>query len=147
MALADEAAEKQLLINLWDRDIISNETILELFGRLPNIERSRVNRENKDRNNDSMPEKASPYHNPDKEHEYKKILLQGGGVAPSEIGLELKERKQSEPTRLEQMEKTQLKLKKSGEQKFSDNKVGYFETPLIPFKQFIYTKVNIYLKV
>jgi hypothetical protein len=93
MALADEAAEKQLLINLWDRDIISDETILELFGRLPNIEKSRVKREMNERTNEVMPYKAGPYHNPDKEHEYRKILLQGGGVAPSEIGIDLNDRK------------------------------------------------------
>jgi hypothetical protein len=63
MVLADEAAEKQLLINLWDRDIISDETILELFGRLPNIEKSRVKREMNDRTNEVMPYKSSPYQN------------------------------------------------------------------------------------
>ena len=124
MALADEAAEKQLLINLWDRDIISDETILELFGRLPHIEKSRVKRENNDRSNDVMPHKASPYHNPDKEHDYKKILLQGGGITPSEIGLELSERKKGEKTRLEIMEKTQLKLKSK------DNQTGLPGRPL-----------------
>ena len=111
MALADEAAEKQLLINLWDRDIISDETILELFGRLPNIEKSRVKREMNERTNEVMPYKAGPYHNPDKEHEYRKILLQGGGVAPSEIGIDLNDRKIGEKTRLEQMEESQLKIK------------------------------------
>jgi hypothetical protein len=112
MVLADEAAEKQLLIHLWDRDIISSETILELFGRLPNIEKSRVKKESDDRDSGSMPEKASPYHNPEKEHDYKKILLQGGGVAPSEIGMEMQPKKSDEKNRLEQMEVSQLKLKK-----------------------------------
>ena len=111
MALADEAAERQLLINLWDREIISDDTILELFGRLPNVEKARVKSEAKERTYERMPYKASPFHNPDKEHEYRKILLQGGGVAPSEIGVDLNDRKIDEPTRLEQMEQTQVKLK------------------------------------
>jgi hypothetical protein len=111
MALADEPAEKQLLINLWDRDIISDETITELFGRLPEIEKSRVKRELNDRTNERMPYKASPFHNPDKEHEYRKILLQGGGVAPSEIGIDLNDRKVGEPTRLEQLHESQKELK------------------------------------
>lgn len=111
MALADETAEKQLLINLWDRDIIPTETILELFGRLPTVEKSRVKKEYTERNHDNMPGKASPYHTPEPQHEYKKILLQAGQVTPSEIGLILNERKKGETTRLEQMEKSQLKLK------------------------------------
>ena len=111
MVLADEAAEKQLLINLWDRDILSTETILELFGRLPDIERSRVRRE-ADHRGAEMPEKASPFHNPEKEHDYKKILLQGGGVAPSEIGMDMKPKKSGEKNRLEQTETSQIKLQK-----------------------------------
>jgi hypothetical protein len=111
MALADEPAERKLLIELWDRDIISDNTILELFGRLPKVEKQRVKTESKDRTMERMPYKASPYHNPQPEHEYRKILLQGGGVAPSEIGIDLNDRKEGEPTRLEQMEQTQLKLK------------------------------------
>jgi len=133
MALADEAAEKQLLINLWDRDIISDETILELFGRLPNIEKSRVKREMNERTHENMPYKASPYHNPDKEHEYRKILLQGGGVAPSEIGIDLNDRKVGERTRLEQMEETQLKMKKldvDNKEKMAKDKVGSPGRPL-----------------
>jgi hypothetical protein len=110
MALADEAAEKQLLINLWDRDIISDETILELFGRLPTIEKSRVKKENRDRTNEVMPYKASPFHNPDKEHEYRKILLQGGGVAPSEIGIDLQDRKVDEQAHIDKLHKQQIEL-------------------------------------
>jgi hypothetical protein len=111
MALADEAAEKQLLINLWDRDIISDETILELFGRLPHIEKSRVKREVKDRTEEHMPYKASPFHNPDKEHDYRKILLQGGGVAPSELGITLQPKKKGEKSRIDQMADVQTKMK------------------------------------
>ena len=43
--LSDEAAAKQLLINLADRDIISHETILERFGEMPEIEKIRIRRE------------------------------------------------------------------------------------------------------
>jgi len=110
MALADEAAEKQLLINLWDRDIISDETILELFGRLPHIEKSRVNREVELRSKNNMPHKASPYHNPNYEQEYKKILLQGGGVAPSEIGLDLQDRKADEQSYIDKTHKQDIEM-------------------------------------
>lgn len=92
MTLADQAAERQLLINLADRDIISYETLNEAFGYNVEIESARVKRESSKRG-EALPEKASPFHNPDKEHEYKKILLQGGTVSPSEVGVELAPKK------------------------------------------------------
>jgi hypothetical protein len=122
IALADEAAERQLLINLWDRNIISDDTILELFGRLPAVEKARVKSEENNRTHETMPYKASPFHNPDKEHEYRKILLQGGNVAPSEIGVDLNDRRDGEQSRLEQMETTQLKLKELDIKKQKESK-------------------------
>lgn len=112
MALADEPAERQLLINLWDRDIISDDTILELFGRLPDVEKARVKSETKERTYERMPYKASPFHNPDKEHEYRKILLQAGGVAPSEIGIDLQDRKPGELPLIDKQQEMQMEMKK-----------------------------------
>lgn len=73
--LSDEAAQKQLLIQLADRDIISNETLLERFREIPNIERVRVRREDKDRREDIIPDKASPYHRPQHRDEIAKLAL------------------------------------------------------------------------
>ena len=74
--LSDEAAEKQLLIQLADRDIISTETLLERFRELPGIERIRVRREERERSNDnSSPKKAGPYHNPQHKDDVAKIAL------------------------------------------------------------------------
>lgn len=64
MSLSDEAAEKNLLIQLADRDIISHETLLERFKEVAPVEKMRLQREAKQRNNDKLPEKASPFHNP-----------------------------------------------------------------------------------
>jgi len=122
MALADEPAERQLLINLWDRDIISDDTILELFGRLPKVEKARVKSEGKERDFERMPYKAGPFHNPDKEHDYRKILLQSGEITPSEIGIDLDDRKEGEDTRLEKMEQTQVKLKELDIKKQKESK-------------------------
>ena len=55
MTLSDEAAEKNLLIQLADRDIISSETIQERFGEVSDIEKIRINRESKDRKNEKSP--------------------------------------------------------------------------------------------
>jgi hypothetical protein len=73
--LSDEAAQKQLLIQLADRDIISQETLLERFRELPSIEKVRVRREERDRKADIIPEKASPFHNPQHKNEIEKIAL------------------------------------------------------------------------
>jgi hypothetical protein len=73
MSLSDESAEKNLLIQLADRDIISHETILERFKEVPSVEKMRLKREDKDRQKENIPEKASPFHNPNKQFEMEKI--------------------------------------------------------------------------
>jgi len=64
MSLSDESSEKQLLIQLADRDIISHETVLERFKEVPNVEKMRLKRETKDREDDKLPEKVSPFIKP-----------------------------------------------------------------------------------
>jgi len=71
--LSDESAEKNLLIQLADRDIISHETVLERFKEVAPVEKMRLKREGKARNSDKLPEKASPFHNPNKEFEIEKM--------------------------------------------------------------------------
>jgi len=88
MSLADEAAEKNLLIQLADRDIVSHETILERFKEIPSIEKIRLKREVKDRDNEATPDKAGPYHNPQHDHDLEKIALQQGVVTPEDVGVE-----------------------------------------------------------
>ena len=76
IVLSDEAAQKKLLMDLADRDIISQETLLERFREIPSIERVRVRREERERVNDiSAPKKASPYHNPQHKNDVAKIAL------------------------------------------------------------------------
>lgn len=72
MTLSDEAATKNLLIQLADRDIISHETLLERFKEIPQIENIRLQREMNKR--DSVgPPKASPYHNPNHQQDLEKM--------------------------------------------------------------------------
>lgn len=75
ISLSDEAAEKNLLIQLADRDIISHETLQERFGEIPDIEKIRVSRESKERENNKVPPKAGPYHNPQHKNDIEKIAL------------------------------------------------------------------------
>lgn len=80
--LSDESAEKQLLINLADRNIISDQTILERFGELPDVERLRVRREEQSRRTDiGAAFKASPYHNPNIRNDVAKVLVTKDGLA------------------------------------------------------------------
>lgn len=88
MSLSDEAAEKNLLIQLADRDIISQETILERFKEIPSIEKIRLKRELQDRDRDTSPNKAGPYHNPQHDHDLEKIALQQGVVTPEDVDLD-----------------------------------------------------------
>ena len=63
MTLSDEAATKNLLIQLADRDIISHETLLERFKEIPQIENIRIKRELAKRET-TGPDKAGPFHPP-----------------------------------------------------------------------------------
>jgi hypothetical protein len=57
--LSDESAQKKLLMDLSDRGVLSDETLLERFREIPNIEKVRVKREEKNRSSDiNSPKKA-----------------------------------------------------------------------------------------
>lgn len=88
MTLSDEAAEKALLIQLADRDIISQETILERFKEIPQIEKIRLQREFEERQADDTPDKAGPFHNANHKMDLEKIALQSGKVTPQDVGLQ-----------------------------------------------------------
>ena len=85
MVLSDEAAEKNLLMQLADRDIISTETLRDRFGELNNIENVRIKNETSQRKKKMMPNKADPYHNANTDSEYKKIALQKGEISIEDV--------------------------------------------------------------
>jgi hypothetical protein len=72
-----------------------------IFGFDPEIERNRLNRESRDRDGGRMVRKSGPWYDPQIENSLKKIALQGGAVAPSQVGLELEKKKGGEKTSLE----------------------------------------------
>jgi|TARA_B100000085_G_scaffold162309_1_gene147662 hypothetical protein len=76
MSLSDEASEKNLLLQLADRDIISHETVLERFKEVPAVEKVRLKREDKARDADKLPPKASPFHNANQKFEIDKMEKQ-----------------------------------------------------------------------
>jgi hypothetical protein len=77
MSLSDEASEKNLYIQLADRDIISHETVLERFKEIPAVEKVRLQRESESRQEEKMPPKASPFHNANHQQDMEKIEKQG----------------------------------------------------------------------
>jgi hypothetical protein len=112
MVLSDEAAEKKILIELLDRDIIDPEAVQRYCGFTPSLVKSRLNKHVKDRENGGVP-KAGPFHTAEKEFEHKKSLLQNGDVAPSELGIELKPRKTGEEPRIDKLGKQKAAQRKS----------------------------------
>lgn len=101
MDLSNEDAEKALLIQLADRNLISDELLQHRFGIDPDMEKSRLNRESRDRKSDRMVKKSGPWHDPQPENGLKKIALQSGVASPSEVGLQLDARKNGEKSSLE----------------------------------------------
>ena len=101
MDLSNEESEKALLIQLADRNLISDELLQKRFGFDPDMEKSRLNRENRERNSNRMIKKSGPWHDPQLENSLKKIALQSGIVTPSQIGLDLGDKKKNEHSALE----------------------------------------------
>lgn len=105
MDLSNEDAEKALLIQLADRNLISDELLQTKFGFDPDMEKTRLNRESKDRKSNRMVKKSGPWHDPQFENALKKLSLQMGIVTPSQVGLDLPKKKSSEKTALELKQK------------------------------------------
>lgn len=102
VTMTDDTQELALYIQLLDRGIISEERVLERFGELPDIERVRLVKEQRERESGKRGQKASPWHDPQFERQILKILAQKGLVTPSELGIDLEERDGDEKTPFEQ---------------------------------------------
>ena len=88
--LSDEAAMNRLLVELSDRNLISDEALQERFDLIPEIERVRLNREVRRRENETMPSKLGPFSDNTKES-VKKIFAQQGMMSPADFGIDVKE--------------------------------------------------------
>lgn len=92
--LSDESVLLKLFIDMWDRNIISDEYIQEKFGANPDIEAVRLRREDKRRDKGKLPPKAGPYTSENNyQRDAKKILLTQGSITPAEGGVDLDETK------------------------------------------------------
>lgn len=114
IVLSDEATIKNLVIALMDRGLISSDTLYENFkdfGIVGDIERSRIKRDEKAFGT-TLPERAGMFYKPQQEEDLKKIILQSGGVAPSEMGVNLRPRKNGEESPMEKQAKHAVELEK-----------------------------------
>jgi hypothetical protein len=101
MDLSNEDAEKALLVQLADRNLISDELLQSRFGFDPDIEKNRLNREKRERDSSRMIKKAGPWHDPQLDNALKKIALQSGIVSPSQVGLNLDKKKSGEKSAMD----------------------------------------------
>jgi len=101
MTLTDKNAEKNILIQLYDRNVITLETLQELIDASPEIENVRSRREDAARKAGRLTRKAGPWNNPEQREALQKIALQSGAVTPSEVGLELMPKKLGEKSALD----------------------------------------------
>ena len=127
MHLDDPAAMTQLMINLADRNIVSDELVQRSVKAVPDTERKRIAAERRRRDGKTMSEKISPFHAVDKEFALEKVALQTGVVSPSQVGLKLEEKNGDESAlELRQKQKkekspTQLKLPFKDDVKTKEN--------------------------
>lgn len=76
--LFDQPSYFKLLTELNDRNVISNQTIIEKIGEMWDIEKARISQENTERKAGSVPEKYSPFIQteiPENNHKKNKELL------------------------------------------------------------------------
>jgi hypothetical protein len=120
MYLDDPASMYTLLMNMADRNLVSDEFVQRNVKANPDLETRRIKKEWKARESSDM-EKISPYHQVDQDYGLKKIALQTGVSSPSEVGLELEEKKEGENS-LVDIKQKQAKEKQANRQPQIDNK-------------------------
>ena len=106
MILTDEAAEKKLLLDMIDRDIVDIATVQERLNLSPEIIKANIRNDMKTRGNKD-PLKAGPYHNPHVYDEMTKSLVANGTVLPGEAGIPVKVADEEVSKRIKANQKSQ----------------------------------------
>lgn len=117
MNLSDEAAANMIWVQLYDRNIITTETMREKFGLLPEVETQRQTRETKAVENGQAPGKIGPFTeaqvNPG---QMVKTAMTQGLLAPSEAGVASKPKKKGDKSLLDHQERMADKAAKKAEE-------------------------------
>ena len=83
--MADEAAEKALLIQLVDRNILSPATLLEYFDEIPEMETVNLKKEQEAQRSGLTVTRLTSLQN--NEAELTKLAMQNGGISPKDAGV------------------------------------------------------------
>lgn len=111
-SFAEENAEKALFVQLADRNIISDEWVVDRMGGDFGIETVRRKREQQSRDSGKLPRKASQWHNPEHKEALEKIALQSGMTSPKQHSLDLPDREEGDKAAIDyQMEMNTQKLR------------------------------------
>lgn len=109
MILSDEASAQKILIEMYDRNLITSETVLERMGEDPELELYRYKKEVNQRVKGNMDSKAGPYVDglldEKGEQKLKEIFAQTGVVTPSQVGVVLDDKTPGEKTAIQQQPK------------------------------------------
>lgn len=108
MNLGDPASQLALIVQLSDRSLISDEAVQHAFKKNPSLELARIMRENKEREEDTRPDKAGPFYEGEPDEEMAKDAVQKGYLTPSQVGLKPKQLGQ----RVQNLDKTRPKTAK-----------------------------------
>lgn len=87
---SDEVAYKKLLIDLYDRDVLSLEGIREEFNLIDPVEASRVIKETKKREKGRITPKASVFHDPMVKPKLQSDLIKTGNLDGEHMGVDVK---------------------------------------------------------
>lgn len=102
MTLSDDGAEKALLVQLIDRNLISLETVLERFGEFPELEVLRMRREERERKTGVLVDKTGPYL--EKQFDLAKTALGRGFLSPKQSGFDVETEDYKKPPFLLQLD-------------------------------------------
>ncbi len=94
--LGDTQSSMALMVQLADRNLISDELLREHFKHDPEMEKVRINREARDRKAGRDVPKAGAFHDPQFDITLKKVFAQSGAITPSQAGLDLPKPKKGE---------------------------------------------------
>ena len=62
--VSDEGQYKKLILDMYDRDLVDSETVLNQFNMHSKVVQSKIRKEMKNREKFKSPQKAGPFHNP-----------------------------------------------------------------------------------
>ena len=96
MILSDPSSIYQILTNMVDRNILSEEFVQNVIGANPDIEEARINREEKERKKGKRAKKSGPYYRPQVQDDWMTNFINQGVLSPSQVGLELLDKKPGE---------------------------------------------------